>query len=125
MFGRNQRFALNGRAVRAVKHLEIHCDSASITAQLLRFSVVPESMVRMRIESFGRFNAAGLYAALDAQRRARGMSWSQVAAETGVSISTLTRTKRGGRMEVDGMLAMVRWLSRTAESFTFGYEGSN
>ena len=68
----------------------------------------------------GRFNAAALYAALDAQRRARGMSWAQVAAETGVSVSTLTHTRHGGRMEVDGMLAMVRWLGRTAESFTFG-----
>jgi len=52
------------------------------------------------------------------------MSWSQVAAEIGVSISTLTRTKLGGRMEVDGMLAMVRWLGRTAESFTLGYTDS-
>lgn len=78
----------------------------------------------MRIISPGRFNAAALYAALDAQRRARGMSWSQVAAEIGVSASTLTRTKLGGRMEADGMLAMVRWLGRTAESFTFGYTDS-
>lgn len=70
----------------------------------------------------GRFNAAALYAALDAQRRERGMSWAQVGAEIGVSASTLTRTRLGGRMEVDGMLAMVRWLGRTAESFTFGYQ---
>ncbi|HET9742598.1 MAG TPA: hypothetical protein VFQ00_07605 [Terriglobales bacterium] len=51
------------------------------------------------------------------------MTWSQVAAEVGVSVSTITRTSRGGRMEVDGMLAMVRWLGRTVESFTFGYTG--
>lgn len=49
------------------------------------------------------------------------MSWTQVADEIGVSVSTLTNTKRGGRMEVDGMLAMVRWLDRTVESFTFGF----
>lgn len=65
-----------------------------------------------------RFDAAALYEALDAQRRSRGMSWQQVAREIGVSASTLTRTKQGGRMEVDGMLAMVGWLGRTAESFT-------
>jgi hypothetical protein len=52
------------------------------------------------------------------------MTWSQVANEIGVSVSTLTRTKLGGRMEVDGMLAMVRWLGRTVESFTFGCEES-
>lgn len=56
---------------------------------------------------------------MDAQRRFRGLSWAQVAAEIGVSSSTLTRTKRGGRMEVDGMLAMVRWVGRTVESFVF------
>ena len=36
--------------------------------------------------------------------------WTQVAAEVGVSASTLTRTRAGGRMEVDGMLAVVSWL---------------
>jgi hypothetical protein len=66
-----------------------------------------------------RFDARALYDALDVQRRARGMSWREVAQEIGgISPSTLTRTKLGGRMEADGMLAMVRWLGRTAESFT-------
>lgn len=65
-----------------------------------------------------RFDARALYETLDAQRQARGMSWKEVADEIGVSASTLTRTRRGGRMEADGMLAMVRWLGRTAESFT-------
>jgi hypothetical protein len=67
----------------------------------------------------GRFNAAALYDALEIERRKRGITWSQAASEIVVSPSTLTRTKSGGRMEVDGMLAMVRWLGRTAESFTF------
>ena len=74
----------------------------------------------MTSKQSGRFNAVALYQALDAQRSARSMSWAQVADEIGVSVSTLTNTKRGGRMEVDGMLAMVRWLDRTVESFTFG-----
>jgi len=65
-----------------------------------------------------RFDAAALYTALEAQRRSRGMSWRQVALEIGVSASTMTRMKQGGRLEADGMLAMVRWLGRTAESFT-------
>jgi hypothetical protein len=65
-----------------------------------------------------RFDAKTLYAALDAQRTARGMSWADVARETGVAANTLTGTKKGGRLEVDGMLAMVRWLGRTVESFT-------
>ncbi len=66
----------------------------------------------------GRFDAQALYAALDAQRQSRGLSWQAAALEIGISPSTLTRTRLGGRMEVDGMLAMVRWLGRTVESFT-------
>ena len=65
-----------------------------------------------------RFDGTALYAALDAQRTERGLSWADVARETGVAASTLTGTKKGGRLEVDGMLAMVRWLGRTVESFT-------
>ncbi len=37
--------------------------------------------------------------------------------QTGVSVSTLTRTQQGGRMEVDGMLAMVGWLGVPVENF--------
>jgi transcriptional regulator with XRE-family HTH domain len=65
-----------------------------------------------------RFDAKALYEALDGKRQERGLSWPQVAAEVGVSASTLTRTRLGGRMEVDGMLAMVRWLGVPVETFT-------
>jgi len=65
-----------------------------------------------------RFDAKALYEAMDEQRSARGMSWREVANEIGgISPSTLTRTKLGGRMEADGMLAMCRWVGRSAESF--------
>ena len=64
-----------------------------------------------------RFDGKALHAALDEQRTRRGLSWADVARETGVSVSTLTGTKRGGRLEVDGVLAMTGWLDRTVESF--------
>jgi transcriptional regulator with XRE-family HTH domain len=64
-----------------------------------------------------RFDAQALYAALDRQRLARGLSWQQVGAEIGVSASTITRIRRGGRLEVDGMLAMVGWLGARVEDF--------
>ena len=65
-----------------------------------------------------RFDARVLYEAMDEQRRVRGLSWREVAQEIGgISPSTLTRTMLGGRMEADGMLAMCRWVGRTAESF--------
>ncbi len=64
-----------------------------------------------------RFDSKALYEALDAHRVKRRMTWTQVAAETGVSAATLSRTRSGGRLEVDGMLAMVRWLGLPVETF--------
>lgn len=80
--------------------------------------------MRKRLHDPGRFDSAALYAAMDAQRRARGMSWADVGRELKISPATLTRTKLGGRLEVDGMLAMVRWVGRTVDSFTFRYTKS-
>lgn len=64
-----------------------------------------------------RFNSKALYAALDKKRRLRELSWAQMAAEIGISVSTITRTQNGGRLEVDGMLAMVDWLGVPVETF--------
>jgi len=67
-----------------------------------------------------RFDAAALYHAMDAKREADGLSWREVAARIGVSVSVITRLKNGGRMEVDGMLAMVGWLDVPVETFVRG-----
>lgn len=64
-----------------------------------------------------RFDAAALYDALDAERTRRGATWAQIAREMRVSPSTVTRTRLGGRMEVDGILAMVGWLGMSVETF--------
>ena len=64
-----------------------------------------------------RFDAKALHNALDEQRKRRDMSWTDVSNEIGVSASTLRRTKGGGRLEVDGMLAMVDWLNEKVETF--------
>ena len=64
-----------------------------------------------------RFDAHALYQALDARRVERGLTWKQVAAEIGVAEGTIKRTREGGRMEVDGMLAMVSWLGVPVETF--------
>lgn len=64
-----------------------------------------------------RFDPQALFRALDAQRTSRGLTWTEVARQTGVSVATMTRTRTGGRLEVDGMLAMVRWLGVPVETF--------
>jgi transcriptional regulator with XRE-family HTH domain len=64
-----------------------------------------------------RFDTRALYQALEEERKSRDLSSRKVALEIGVSVTTLTRTRSGGRMEVDGMLAMVAWLGVSVESF--------
>ena len=64
-----------------------------------------------------RFDSKALYQALDEQRRSRKLSWREVAAEIGVNVSTMSRTRNGGRLEVDGMLATVGWLGVPVETF--------
>lgn len=64
-----------------------------------------------------RFDSRALFEALDRQRSARSMTWEQIAGEMGVSAATIKRLRGGGRMEVDGMLAMVQWLGVPVETF--------
>ncbi len=64
-----------------------------------------------------RFDAKALYEALEQDRQERGWSWQQMARAIGVSAATMTRMRDGGRLEVDGMLAMVGWLGVPVEQF--------
>src|SRR5579863_4470535 len=82
----------------------------------------------------GDFSLRALYEALDAQRLVRGLSWAGVTREMHqapthssgrrLSASTLTRMRSGRAAEGDGVLAMLRWLNRTAESFIPGCQES-
>jgi transcriptional regulator with XRE-family HTH domain len=65
----------------------------------------------------GSFDNAAFFAALDAKRAARRITWKQVAEETGVSASTLTRMAQGRRPDVDGLAALLRWSGLQAEAF--------
>lgn len=58
-----------------------------------------------------------LVAALDAQRKAKGLSWRQVAKEAEVSPSTLTRMQQGKLPDVNTFGALVQWLHIPAERF--------
>jgi hypothetical protein len=80
------------------------------------------------------FDAAALYAALDAQRAELGLNWRQVAdqlwnlsAELNdrrrdhpISPSTLTNMGKNPRTSCQHALFMLRWLGRTPESFLEG-----
>lgn len=68
-------------------------------------------MVRTSID------VTALYAALDAARAGRRMSWRQVAAELELSPSTLSRLANGLKPDVNAFAAMVDWLNMPAERF--------
>lgn len=58
-----------------------------------------------------------LYAALDEQRKARGLSWRELAKEAGVSPSTLTRLGQKKRPDVDSFAALIQWLGISSDRF--------
>ncbi len=68
----------------------------------------------------GRVNVAALYAALDAEKEARRLSWRQLARDVDLSPSTFTRLANGNRPDVDAFAALVRWLGQPAEQFIAG-----
>ena len=93
------------------------------------------------------FSLAALYAALDAQRRARGITWEEAVREIGgrsgpappkpstghraksgpppgrsISRSTVVNLRDRSSAEGDGVLQMLRWLNRAPEVFVAGCE---
>ena len=63
------------------------------------------------------FDTSGFFAALDAQRRTKSMTWRGVAIKAGVSASTLTRMSQGKRPDVDGLASLLAWSGLIAEDF--------
>lgn len=65
----------------------------------------------------GWFDAEAFYEALDSVRVAKKLNWKQVAAESGVSASTLTRMAQGRRPDVDGLAALTAWSGLSADGY--------
>ncbi|MGC1342861.1 MAG: hypothetical protein WA854_11065 [Candidatus Binataceae bacterium] len=65
-----------------------------------------------------RFDTRKLHAALDAQRIEKKMTWTQIAKELGLGVSTLTYLSKGGRTGFPQVMRIVRWLGRPAAHFT-------
>ena len=63
------------------------------------------------------FDQSAFYAAIDAKRRERGFTWRQVAAESGVGASTLTRMGQGRGPDAKGLASLVSWSGLSLDSF--------
>jgi transcriptional regulator with XRE-family HTH domain len=76
-----------------------------------------QSRNRMSKVKSGYFDAEAFYAALDAQRLAQRVSWRQVAEQSGVSASSLTRMAQGRRPDVDSLAALTTWSGLSSQDF--------
>lgn len=65
-----------------------------------------------------RFDTKKIYAALDAQRSKRKLTWAQVARETGVGVLSLTHLSKGGRTGFPQVMRIAGWLGLPAARFT-------
>src|SRR5690349_20391774 len=63
------------------------------------------------------FDGDGFYRALEATVEARGITWKQVAADTGVSASTLTRMAQGRRPDAGSFAALSAWAGLNPSDF--------
>lgn len=63
------------------------------------------------------FLAEAFFAALDAHRQAKKLTWKKVAEQAKVSASTLTRIAQGRRPDVDTLAALCRWSGLDADEF--------
>jgi transcriptional regulator with XRE-family HTH domain len=66
------------------------------------------------------FDTEAFYAALNAARLSRQMTWKDVAAVTGVAASTLSRMGQGAKPDVNGLAALLKWSNLKAEMFIPG-----
>jgi len=62
-------------------------------------------------------NVHALAAAVEAVARHRHISMRVVAAETGLSPSTLTRLTQGQKPDADGLVTLLAWLNAEAATF--------
>jgi transcriptional regulator with XRE-family HTH domain len=89
--------------------------SANATPQ--KVSAPPEPH---EILGYNRIDTGGVYAVLDSQREARGLTWDDVAGEIGqpqITAATLKRLAKGGRTGVPNIMYVVEWLGLPIEVF--------
>ena len=72
------------------------------------------------------FDGEGFYRALETTVAARGVTWKQVAADTGVSASTLTRMGQGRKPDASSLAALAAWAGLNPTDFVSGvYKATN
>ena len=68
----------------------------------------------------GAFDVESFYSAMDSHRLAKGLTWKEVSAQSGVSQPTLSRLSQGKRPDVDGLALLLAWSGLDATFFMPG-----
>lgn len=68
----------------------------------------------------GKFDEEAFFAAIDAVRIRRDLTWKKVAEQSEVPASSLTRMSQGRRPDVDSLTALCTWSGLKAEQFSRG-----
>ena len=63
------------------------------------------------------FDIPAFYSALDSQRTAKNLTWKDVATQSGVSASTLSRLAQGKGPGIDGLALLLAWSGLDISSF--------
>lgn len=71
------------------------------------------------------FNHEAFFAALDTERLSRTMTWKQVAEESRVPASSLSRMGKGKKPDVDSLAKLIRWSNLKTEDFIDRTSGKN
>ncbi len=71
----------------------------------------------------GKFDGEAFFAAIDAVKEAKRLTWKKVAEQAGVPASTLTRMSQGKRPDIDSLAALCEWSGLKVENFTRGGGG--
>lgn len=66
------------------------------------------------------FDLHGLFRSVDQERAIRGLTWTELGREVGVSTTTIRRLERATDAEADGVLSLIRWLGVAPEEFVPG-----
>jgi uncharacterized protein YfiM (DUF2279 family) len=132
-FGQTRSRPISVSTVRGLRDKTFGVEGDGVLQMLLWLDRTPESFVpghplagaanaklpRLDAERILRFDTRSIHAALDAKRRARGMSWADVAAEIGgFGAASLTRLANGGRTGFPHVMRIVAWLGEPAATFT-------
>lgn len=64
-----------------------------------------------------RVDVGRLRAALDTERRKKGISWRQLAQQAQISPSLLSRMQNGSKPDLESFAALIQWLKVPAEDF--------